>query len=60
MLNGSTAYLSLNATSGYHHSALLPEMQKKSAFVTPVGKFEFRKICFGLAEALTHFQQLIN
>ena len=32
----------------------------KSAFVKPFGKFEFKKVPFGLVQALTHFKQLIN
>ena len=48
MLNGSTVYSSLHCTSGYHHVALSPEAQKKSAFYMPIGKFP------------THFQQIIN
>ena len=33
---------------------------QKSAFVTPISKFEFKKVPLGLAQALPHFQQLIN
>ena len=60
MLNGSTAYSSLDSSCGYHHIALSPKAQKKSAFVMPIGNFEFKKVPFGLAQDPTHFQQLIN
>ena len=60
MINDSTVYLSLDLISGYHHIALSPKAQKNSAFVTPNGMFEFKKVPFGLAQAPIHFQQLIN
>ena len=46
--------------SGYHYTALLPEAQKKYAFVMQFGKFELIKVPFGIAQAPTHFQKLIN
>ena len=60
MLNSSTAYSSLYCTSEYHHIALSPEAQKKSAFLTLVGGFEFKAVPSGLAQAPSHFQQLIH
>ena len=58
MLNGSTVYASLDFTSEYDHFELLYEAQKKSAFIIPGGKFKFKKVPFGLAQAPTHFQWL--
>ena len=49
--------------SGYHHVALSPESQAKSAFVIggPHGsKFEFKVCPFGLAQAPAYFQRLVN
>ena len=60
MLNSLTAYSSLDCTLRYHQIALLPEAQNKSAFIAPIGKFQFKKLPFGLAQGPTHFQQLIN
>ena len=51
---------SLDCTSGYHHIALSSEAQEISTFVMPFGEFEFKKVPFGLAQAPTHFQHLIN
>lgn len=59
-LAGSAIYTSLDLRSGYHHIALSPESQRKSAFVTPLGKFEFKKVPFGLAQAPAYFQRLID
>ena len=60
MLNGSNVYSSLESTSGYHHIALLPEAKQKSAFLTLICKFEYKKVPFSLAQALAHFKKLIN
>ena len=58
MLNCLIVYCPLDCTSGYHHIALLPDMQWKYAFVMLIGKFEFKKVLFGLAQVPTDFQQL--
>ena len=60
MLYGTKVYSSLDCTSGYHHIGLSPGAQLKSAFVTPFGKYKFKKVPFGLTQAPTYFQQLIN
>jgi hypothetical protein len=59
-LKGSKIYTSLDCTSGYHHIGLSEQAQLKSAFVTPYGKFKFKKVPFGLAQAPAYFQQLVN
>ena len=55
ILNGSTVYSSLDYTSGYNHITLSPAAEKKSAFITPFGKFEFKRIPFALAPTLHIF-----
>ena len=62
-LKGSTIYSTFDMRSGYHHMALSPESQPKSAFVIggPQGaKFEFKVCPFGLAQAPAYFQRLVN
>ena len=39
---------------------LSPEARAKSAFVTPLDKFEFTRCPFGLSQAPAYFQRLIN
>ena len=46
--------------SGYHHMELSPEARAKSAFVTPLDKFEFTRCPFGLSQGPAYFQRLIN
>ena len=46
--------------SGYYHIALSVDSERKSAFVTQMGKFNLCKVPFGLAQASAYFQWLIN
>ena len=59
-LQGSGVYTTLDMRSGYHHLVLSKKSRPKSAFVTPLGKWEFRRCPFGLAQAPAYFQRLIN
>ena len=49
-LAGLSIYYTLDLKSGHYHIALSADSQRKSAFVTPMGKFEFQKVPFGLAQ----------
>ena len=55
-----TVYSSLDCTSVCHHTALSPEAQKRSAFTIPIRMYKLNKVPFGLAQAVIHFQLLIN
>ena len=62
-LKGSFIFSTFDMRSGYHHVALSPESQAKSAFVIggPHGsKFEFQVCPFGLAQAPAYFQRLVD
>ena len=50
----------LDLRSGYHHIALDDDAIKKTAFVMPLGKYEYLKVPFGLAQAPVYFQNLMN
>ena len=50
----------LDLRSGYHHIALDDEAIKKTAFVMPLGKYEYLKVPFGLAQTPVYFQNLMN
>ena len=59
-LGSFSIYSALDWRSGYYHIALSADSQKKSAFVTPMGKFEFWNAHFGLAQDPAYFPQFIN
>ena len=53
-------FTTLDLRSDYHHIALDKDAIKKTAFVTPFGKYEYLKVPFGLAQAPSYFQNLMN
>ena len=53
-------FSTLDLGSGYHHIALDKDAIKKTAFITPFGKYEYLKFPFGLAQAPSYFQNLMN
>ena len=59
-LSGSQIFSTFDLRSGYHHMELSPEARAKSAFVTPLDKFEFTRCPFGLSQAPAYFQRLMN
>ena len=59
-LRGSQIFSTFDLRSRYHHMELSPEARAKSAFVTPLDKFEFTRCPFGLSQVPAYFQRLIN
>ena len=59
-LRGSQIFSTIDLGSGYYHMELSTESRAKSAFVTPLDKFEFTRCPFGLSQAPAYFQRLIN
>ena len=53
-------FTTLDLRSGYHHIALDKDAIKKTAFVTPFGKYEYLKVPFVLAQAPSYFQNLMK
>ena len=59
-LNGARIFLTIDLRSGYYHIGLTEESRPKSAFVVPMGKYEFKRTPFGLSQAPAYFQLLID
>ena len=60
-LKGFKVFSSLDLRSGYYHIGLTESAKPKSAFViSSLGKYQFNRVPFGLAQAPAYFQKLIN
>ena len=59
-LGGATIFSTIDLRSGYYHIGLMRESRAKSAFVVPMGKWQFKRTLFGLNQAPAYFQLLIN
>ena len=59
-LRGAKVFSTIDLRSGYHHIALGKDSRAKTAFVTPFGKYKFLMVLFGLAQAPSYFQLLMN
>ena len=60
-LKGYKVFSSLDLRSGYYHIGLKDSSKPKSAFIlSSLGKYQFNRVPFGLAQAPAYFQKLIN
>ena len=59
-LKGARCFSTIDLRSGYYHIGLTRESTAKSAFVVPMGKWEFKQTPFGLSQAPAYFQLLID
>ena len=59
-LGGATVFSMIDLHSGYYHIGLTCESRAKSAFVVLMGKWQFKHTPFGLSQAPTYFQLLID
>ena len=60
-LKGYKVFSSLDLRSGYYHISLKDSSKPKSAFVlSSLGKYQFNRVPFRLAQAPAYFQKLIN
>ena len=59
-LVGAQYSSTLDLASGYHQIAMHPDEQHKTAFVKPVGLFEYTRMPMGLSSAPATFQRLIQ
>ena len=56
-LAGYKYYCFLDRYSGYNHISITPEDQEKTTFTCPYSTFAFRRMSFGLCNALATFQR---
>ena len=60
-LKSYKVFSSLDLRSGYYHIGFKDSAKPKSAFVlSSLGKYQFNRVPFGLAQAPAYFQKLIN
>ena len=59
-LGSATIFSTIDLRSGYYHIGLSRQSRAKSAFVVPMGKWQFKHTPFGLSQAPAYFQLLIN
>eukprot|EP00118_Oscarella_pearsei_P017903 m.180288 g.180288 ORF g.180288 m.180288 type:complete len:1472 (+) comp39243_c0_seq11:859-5274(+) len=60
LLAGNEYFSSLDMQSGYWQIPVTPEDVEKTAFITPVGLFEFLVMPFGLCNAPSSFQRAMD
>lgn len=53
-------FTKLDLAAGYHQVKMHSESRKYTAFVTPFGQFQYKRMPFGLANAPAVFQRAIN
>ena len=60
-LKGYKVFSTIDLRSGYYHIGLSESAKPKTAFViSNVGKYQFNRVPFGLAQAPAYFMKLIN
>ena len=59
-LNGAKYFSTLDLHAGYHHIPLDKISFPKTAFTSPLGKYKYLNVPFGLTQALVYFQELMN
>ena len=59
-MGGSTVFTTLDLKSGYHQLPVHPNDIEKTAFTCHQGQFEFLRVPFGLCNAPSHFQRVME
>lgn len=59
-LSGSRWFSTMDLASGYHQVPVTEKDRPKTAFCTPFGLFEFQRMPFGLCNAPSTFQRLME
>ena len=59
-LDGATYYSSVDLEAGFWQIPVALEDRPKTAFVTPDGLYQFKRLPFGLQASPPNFQRLMN
>ena len=59
-LAGTTVFSKLDTNSGFWQVPLSPESRPLTTFITPMDRYCFNKLPFGLSSASEHFQKCMN
>lgn len=58
-LSGSSWFTQLDLKDGYNQILIDSESREITAFTTPIGRFQFKRMPFGLKNALSTFQAVM-
>jgi len=59
-ISGASFITTLDCMQGYHQIRMHENSQEKTAFITPDGKYEWKRLPFGLASAPSCFQRVMD
>jgi len=59
-MRGQQYFALIDLAQGYYQIELFKEERLKTVFVTPDGKYQYKRLSMGLAESPSYFQKLIN